>query len=53
MGIKFADVPDCLLAYSEVHSAGWAQILVYMAFCKVSQSRRNRAQRGVQVPALR
>jgi hypothetical protein len=37
MGIKFADVPNGLAAISKVPSAGWAQILAYMAFCEVSQ----------------
>ena len=37
MGIKFADAPNGLAAISKVPSAGWAQILAYGAFCKLSQ----------------
>merc|ERR1711972_832263 len=37
MGIKFEDVPNGLLAISKVPIAGWAQILVYGAFCELSQ----------------
>ena len=37
MDIKFADVPDDLPSIPKVHSAGWTQILAYMAFCEVSQ----------------
>ncbi|CAE7943208.1 unnamed protein product, partial [Symbiodinium necroappetens] len=36
-GLKFADVPNGLAAISKVPSAGWGQILAYMAFCEVSQ----------------
>ena len=39
MDIKFADVPDGLPSISKEHSAGWTQILAYMAFCEVSQDR--------------
>jgi len=37
LGIKFADVPNNLSAISTVPSAGWAQMLAYGAFCKLSQ----------------
>ena len=36
-GLKFADVPNGLVAISKVQAAGWGQILAYMAFCEVSQ----------------
>ena len=36
-GIKFADVPSGLGAISKVPVAGWAQIVAYGAFCRLSQ----------------
>ena len=36
-GLKFADVPNGLVAISKVQAAGWGQNLAYMAFCEVSQ----------------
>jgi hypothetical protein len=36
-GLKFALVPNGLAAISKVPAAGWAQILVYMAFCETSR----------------
>ena len=35
-GLKFADVPNGLVAISKVPAAGWGQILAYMTFCEVS-----------------
>ena len=37
-GLKFADVPNGLAAISKVPQAGWGQIILYMAFCEVSQT---------------
>mmetsp|Transcript_92586 Transcript_92586/g.299558 ORF Transcript_92586/g.299558 Transcript_92586/m.299558 type:complete len:102 (-) Transcript_92586:54-359(-) len=36
-GLKFADAPNGLAAFSKVPAAGWAQIIAYIAFCEVSQ----------------
>ena len=35
-GWKFADVPNGLVAISNVSAAGWGQTLAYMAFCEFS-----------------
>ena len=35
-GLKFADVPNGLVAISKVPAAGWGQILAYVTFCEVS-----------------
>ncbi|CAE7821823.1 unnamed protein product, partial [Symbiodinium sp. CCMP2456] len=37
-GLKFADIPNGLAAISKVPQAGWGQILLYMAYCEVSQT---------------
>ena len=37
-GLKFADIPNGLAAISKVPQAGWGQIILYMAFCEVSQT---------------
>eukprot|EP00975_Prorocentrum_lima_P056124 11767933-Prorocentrum_lima.AAC.1 len=35
-GLKFADVPNCFGAISQVPAAGWGQILASMSFSAVS-----------------